>query len=265
MTTMPPMAAGLSAKSIPTPVSSKIGQAQAARPARKSLMMRKYQIASLRSDGEVRLSDQIGPAMPIFESAFSAFARGTLINTAQGLVAVEDLVPGMDIVTAEGTTSQLVWIGSMTLVPMVKGEPVENAKLTRITAGAFGVNRPGYDLMAGPAARVLTRPMGTGEMINSDRVLTPAQSLTDGMSVIEIRPQRAVTVYHICLREHAIICAGGMEVESFHPGLGFERHMGENMLSLFMSLFPHVDKPSDFGSLAQQRLPFKTPHEMIAA
>lgn len=263
--TMPPFAAGLSAQSTAALVNGTPGQTPAARPARKSLMMRKYQIASLQSDGEVRFSDQIGPAMPIFESAFSAFARGTLINTTVGPVAVEDLVPGMEIVTSDGSASPLLWIGSMTLVPTIKGVPVANAKLARVMSGTFGVNSPGDDLMAGPGARVLTRPAGMGEMIDSDRVLTPVQDLTDGMNVIEITPPRAVVVYHICLQEHAIIRAGGLDVETFHPGPGFERHMGENMLALFMSLFPHVNKPADFGSLAHQRLPFKTPHELIAA
>ena len=96
-------------------------------------------------------------------------------------------------------------------------------------------------------------------------MLAPARDMTDGMNVIEIQPPRAVTVYHICLREHAVINAGGLEVETFHPGPGFERHMGENMLSLFLSLFPHIDKPADFGELARQRLPFRAPHEVIAA
>ena len=84
---------------------------------RKARMMRRYRIRSLREDGSVHETENIGPATPVFEKAFSAFARGTLIKTTTGPVAVEDLEPGMMLITAEHGPSQLLWIGSMTLVP----------------------------------------------------------------------------------------------------------------------------------------------------
>ena len=67
---------------------------------RKARMMRRYRIRSLREDGSVHETENIGPATPVFEKAFSAFARGTLIKTTTGPVAVEDLEPGMMLITA---------------------------------------------------------------------------------------------------------------------------------------------------------------------
>ena len=46
--------------------------------------MRKYEVASLARDGTVRYSEHITPASIAFESAFAAFARGTLIATTDG-------------------------------------------------------------------------------------------------------------------------------------------------------------------------------------
>jgi len=216
--------------------------------------MRKYHITSLLADGQVRSSDQIGPAMPIFEAAFSAFAHGTLIATTRGQVAVEDLVPGMKLATADQGAMQLLWIGAMTLIPRSNDIPGGGGSLTRIMADSFGFGRPQADLMAGPGARLLMRSPGGGTQGN-DKVLTPATRMVDGMNAIEIVPPRPVTVYHLCLRRHAIISAGGMEAESFHPGAGFERNMGPNMLSLFLSFFAHVKQARDFGALAHARLP----------
>mgnify|MGYP005839587045 CR=1 FL=1 len=229
---------------------------------RKKLVMRKYRISALLEDGSLRESDQIGPAMPIFESAFSAFAHGTLIATSNGPVPVEDLVPGMNIWTIDRGAVPLLWLGSMTLMPRSDLLP-QGSSLTRITADSFGMGRPQADVMAGPGARLLLRPGRGMASSEAGRALIPASRIVDGMNAIEITPPAPVTVYHLCLRRHAIISAAGLETESFHPGPGFERNMGPNMLGLFLSFFPHVRAPRDFGQLAQERLPFD--HELYNA
>ncbi len=224
--------------------------------ARKPRMLRKYRIQSLRADGSVHDSENIGPATAIFETAFSAFARGTLIKTTTGPVAIEDLAPGASVITAEHGPSQVLWVGSMTLVPHVEGLTPRDCRVTRIMPDAFGMERPMLNMMAGPGARLLARPASLRDSFGGARVLTPARDLADGVQVVEVTPPSAITVYHLCLRRHATIIAGGLECESFHPGAGFERQMGQNMLSLFLSFFPHIRKPGDFGDLAHPRLPF---------
>lgn len=216
--------------------------------------MRKFHITALHDDGDVRVSDQIGPAMPIFEAAFSAFAHGTLIATTRGQIPVEDLQPGMKLVTETHGPLQLRWVGSMTLVPRCERFP-QGSSLTRITADSFGFGRPRADILVGPGARFAMRPAGPGGRGGNDPVLTPASALADGVNAIEIVPPRPVTVYHLCLRRHTIVSAAGMPAESYHPGAGFERQIGPNMLSLFLSFFPDVKQPRDFGPLACERLP----------
>ena len=227
-----------------------------------SLVMRKFQIASLTRSGAIYRTDQIGPATPLFESAFSAFAHGTLIKTVDGMIAIEDLQPGTPIVTAEAGPQPLQWIGSMTLVPNRQGAAPETAQLTRFMADSLGPARPATDLMAGPAARLLTRPTDLHDIAGTDTVLAPAHELSDGVHVINITPPRPVTVYHLCLRRHATIAAAGLEVETFHPGTRFEQQVGPNMLSLFLSFFPHIHTPSDFGPLAYPRVSLNGPSDI---
>ncbi|MEO0746752.1 MAG: Hint domain-containing protein [Pseudomonadota bacterium] len=236
---------------------SRTESATAAQPARKPLKMRKYSIKAVTQAGDVKRSDQIGPAMPIFEAAFSAFAHGTIIATDEGPVAVEDLMPGMRIMTMDDTTAPLIWVGAMTLIPRSVDMP-EGGSLTRITSDSFGPARPHADLLAGPGARLLLRRPARFSIQGDERPLTPASKIADGMNAIEIVPPTPLTTYHLCLPKHAIVSANGMDVESFHPGAGFERNMGPNMLALFMSFFPHVKDVRDFGPLAHPRLPFDT-------
>ncbi|WP_306116808.1 MULTISPECIES: Hint domain-containing protein [unclassified Roseovarius] len=221
--------------------------------ARKSLVMRKFRVSSLTRGGDIYETDQIGPATPLFEAAFSAFAHGTLIKTDEGQVAVEDLQPGTNILTTEYGALPLLWIGSMTLMPREDDGTQPPVQLTRIMADSFGPARPAQDLMAGPGARLLTRRTEIHDIVGTEQVLSPARDMVDGVHVINIAPPRPVTVYHLCLQRHATITAAGLSAETFHPGPGFERALGPNMLSLFLSFFPHIHVPSDFGPLAYPR------------
>jgi hypothetical protein len=127
-------------------------------------------------------------------------------------------------------------------------------------AEAFGMGRPLCDVLAGPGARLLSRQAGIEENTGGRRVLTPAHEMADGFGVIPVAPPAPVTVYHLGLRRHGTITAAGLEMETFHPGPGFERGLDAQQLAQFLSLFPHIRTPADFGTLAHLRLPLVTPH-----
>jgi len=226
--------------------------ASVAQPRRKSLM-RKYEVASLAPDGTVHYSDHIAPASVAFESAFAAFARGTIIFTQTGPCAIEDLQPGIRVLTVDGAPQPVLWIGRMTLVPTAPVAAPTQLRLTRIMADSFGLARPMPDLLLGHAARLLRSPAELREYGLQTTVLTPAKAFIDGVSVIEIAPPSPVALFHIGLANHAILRAAGLEVESFHPGPALLRDMGHNARSLFLSLFPHITQEDGFGPLCQPR------------
>ncbi|WP_294621624.1 Hint domain-containing protein [uncultured Roseovarius sp.] len=261
----PSTAARLSAATPSTALPRRIGPGVSPTKSRRALVMRKYQISALRADGDIRQSEQIGPALPLFEAAFSAFARGTLIQTAHGPVAIEDLLPGDEIVTAEYGPTRLLWVGSMTLVPKPDSPAPPEARMTRVMPEAFGMGKPMTNIMFGPGARVLAPAARLREQIGNEKILTPMHHLHDGHGVIEVMPPRPVSVYHLCLAKHATINAGGLSVESYHPGSGFERKIGDKMLGLFLSFFPHIKAPHEFGGLSHLRLPLMSADELEAA
>lgn len=219
---------------------------------------RKFRALWLDRRGDVQEAEQTAPASVLFDAAHSAFARGTLITTTYGPIAIEDLMPGDRVITAEHGPQSVLWIGSMTLAAST-GQVAAPCRLTRIMTDAFGAMRPISDLMVGPGARFLSHPRHLRARFGSDPVLTPAHAMKDGMQIVDVFPRQPVTLYHLCLETHGIITANGLQTESFHPGAGFERGLDRATLEQFLGLFPHVDAPRDFGPLAHMRLPLDTP------
>jgi len=215
---------------------------------RDTIRTRMYDISWLRPDGTTQTHRQSAPATPAFEAAFSAFAHGALVSTSTGPVAVEDLRPGMRLVTNERGPSPLLWIGSMTLLPNDDNSDPSQPKLTRVMADAFGMGRPMPDFLAGPGARLMQRSAGF-----SEQTLRPVHEFVDGINVISVRPPSPVRLYHLGLHRHATINVAGLSAETYHPGPGFDSVMNHETLLQFMSFFPHMRRPTDFGGLAHPR------------
>ncbi|MAU52049.1 MAG: hypothetical protein CMN17_06640 [Roseovarius sp.] len=229
--------------------------ARAPEPHLVDLPIRRYRCQWLDLGGAVSEAEHALPALPLLDAAHGGFARGTLIETPRGPVAIEDLLPGDTVLTAGQGALPVLWIGSATLSP----DADAGTALTRIMADAFGIGRPFADLMMGPGGRLMARPRSLRARLGAERVLTPAHALADGMTAFRLVPRQPVTLYHLALRRHAAITVNGIETESFHPGVGFERALDGATLRLVMSAFPHLAAPQDFGPLARMRLPLDAP------
>ncbi|AMY68226.1 Hint domain-containing protein [Frigidibacter mobilis] len=218
------------------------------RPLRAMPLARRYEASFLRASGEIGTLSRLAPAMPLFEQAFSAVARGTLIATPNGPVAVEDLHPGVLLSTTEAEPEPLLWAGSITLYPAANTDtgssaPVpaaEPARLTRMMADSFGMGRPMSDVVLGPHARVLRRDPRLRPIVGGAEAYVPVRALQDGDCVIEVAPATPVSVHHLVLGQQRTLSASGIEIESFHPGAGFAEMMDPQLLALFLSLFPHI-------------------------
>jgi len=209
-------------------------------------MSRRFDIAYLCDDGSPEFRQIIAPSLPSFEAAFSAFGRGLLINTVEGPCAIEDLQPGMRVETQEYGALPVKWIGSMQVIPNVPADRPELSKLVRIMADRFGIGRPVVDMILGPGARLL---QGDG----SDATYVPAKDIVDGDGVFQLTPPAPTRVYHIVLPRQATILAGGLQLESYHPGAHKAELLGPEMLRQYLSLFPQMTNLSGFGPMAHPR------------
>lgn len=213
---------------------------------------RLFEVTALRADGTRSISTFKAPAIPLFESAFAAFARGVVLNGPAGPVAIEDLQPGDMLDTVGGAPARVVWIGSSNFVPADTGRRMP---MVRVMADSFGPTRPTSFVTLGPWARILHTPAHLRSMTDGAPMLTPVHEFVDGVNVIEVVPPTPVRMFHICLTRHAAIDVGGIAVETFHPGLAAARRLSHAQRTFFLSMFPQFAHLSDFGPLAHPRAP----------
>ena len=256
---------------IRTGTTSPAHAAAVARPLRAMPLTRRYESMWLTPEGEIDSSTRIAPATPLFEEAFSGLARGSVLTAETGPVAIEDVVPGMRLLTAEGVFEQVTWVGSLVQYPATGGVPGSQDMseapigLTRITAEAFGAGRPMGDLVLGPRARICLRDARLKRATGLDAAFVPARAFIDGVSVIEVSPVAPVTLYHLVLKRQSALKVMGLEFESYHPGDGAAEMIDPRMLLLFEAIFPQMVSLAGFGRMRHPRLTRFEVEDMLGA
>ncbi len=141
----------------------------------------------------------------VYQQAAPCYCTGTLIRTARGDVATEQLVVGDLVVTASGEHRPIRWIGSRLTHPRRHARPNE-AQPIRISAHAFGENRPARDLRVSPGHSLCVDVVG--------EVLIPAGVLVNGTTITREDVDH-VTYWHVELDSHDILLAENMPAESY--------------------------------------------------
>lgn len=216
-------------------------------------LMRKYEVAHLTPLSDIHECSIIAPAQPAFEDAFAAFGRGAIVQTENGPVAVEDLLPGDRVVTSLGVQT-LLWRGMMSISPDGENPRAHMQTMTRITSDAMGYGRPALDLVLGPAARMLHRSPAAKTLTGRDAVLIPVRDYIDGSQIIELRPIARVNCYQLGFARHACVQVNGIDVETLHPGPWHSLGLRGDLHDMLMAMFPHIQRYSDFGDLVAPRL-----------
>ena len=132
------------------------------------------------------------------------FAAGTLIETANGPIAIELLSVGDELMTSAGT-SKVVWTGSMRL--RCADTPWEaSVAPVRISANAIAEAVPSRDLVVSPGHGIGFDLLGP--------VLVPAGVLVNGTTVMAEAPEW-IDYWHVEVEGHAMIKAEGLSCESY--------------------------------------------------
>ncbi|MDS9468577.1 Hint domain-containing protein [Paracoccus sp. MBLB3053] len=144
------------------------------------------------------------------EDLLECFAAGTRVATPNGEVAVETLGIGDQILTEDGRSVEVKWIGRQTASKVFT--PAERFVPVRVKAGALGNGLPHSDL-------VLT----ADHALVLDGLAINAGALVNGTSIafdpIEALPERVI-YYHVETEDHDVILANGVPAETFVDYIG---------------------------------------------
>jgi Hint domain len=133
----------------------------------------------------------------------ACFARGTMIRTPRGEVAVETLAIGDDVTTLDGATRPVKWIGRRAFSTRFLSQSSRVAPvLIRANAIADGV--PCRDLRVSPEHAIFI-----------DGVLVPAINLVNGQTIVRDLQGDVIEYFHIELDDQSIVYADGAPAETY--------------------------------------------------
>lgn len=149
------------------------------------------------------LPDNLGNATD--SSLTECFLEGTKISTPKGATRVEELSIGDAILTADGESIPVRWIGRQRVVCAFL--PPERLMPVRIRAGALGAGLPLRDLH-----------LTANHALMIEGLLINASALINGTSIDWIPLTELGTeysIYHIETEHHSLILAEGTPAESY--------------------------------------------------
>lgn len=163
------------------------------------------------------------------------FAQGTRIMTANGPVEVEHLRAGDSVITLEGSSEPILWVGQRHHARLgAKHKPI------RIAQGALGNGQPERELWVSPQHRMFVSSKIAARVTGAAQLLVPAQCLLALEGVEQVAEVSEITYFHILLTDHRVIWAEGAAAESFFPGPMALQSLTERSLSEVSALLPGV-------------------------
>jgi hypothetical protein len=159
-----------------------------------------------------------GPHTTVLNSAtdqldVTCFYAGTMVRTPDGEVRVETLKRGDLVLTSDGRSIPISWLGRQT-VSTLFSDPLRVLPI-RIKAGALAENVPSRDLLVSPDHAILV-----------EGALIQAGALVNGSSIVRERNvPRVFTYYHVEVDDHSLILAENTPAETFVDNvdrLGFD-------------------------------------------
>lgn len=174
------------------------------------------------------------------------FTPGTMIETARGLVAVEELCVGDLVATLDDGLQPVRWIGQTTIARRDLAQH-ERLRPVFIGKGALGGGAPVRDMRVSPMHRVLWSGVRAELLFGSDEVLLPAGHLVGQCGITRSLPYGPVTYIHLAFDVHQIILSDGAWTESFLPGhqalSGFDADVRAEIEALFGEFCSQAARP----------------------
>lgn len=170
-------------------------------------------------------------------NSIPCFVAGTLIDTPDGRVPVEELEPGDLVDTLDNGPQPVRWIGRRVV------EAAENFAPICIAANTFGRHDT---LLVSPQHRVLIRDPLAELMFGEGEVLVSAKDLVNDKSVKRLEGGN-VEYVHILFDQHQVVFSQGLATESFLPGPQTKESFEQDIVDEICALFPEIDPETGDG------------------
>ncbi len=187
------------------------------------------------TDGGLTYQVQTNPG----PGAVPCLTKGTIVQTGQGRVQVENLTKGMEVTTHLSVSKPL----RMVLRKKIGARQMrKNRKLypIRICKGALGSNLPERDLLVSRQHRMLVKSKIVKRMFGVTEVLIPAIKLTELPGIFVDDTVENVEYFHLVFDQHEVIYAEGAPTESFLPGPEALKSISPEAREEILAIFPKV-------------------------
>ncbi|UWQ55465.1 Hint domain-containing protein [Leisingera caerulea] len=159
------------------------------------------------------------------------FLRGTMIRVPGGEIAVEDLRPGMEVLTCDNGPQVLLWTGSRRTACTPDTAPI------RFAPDSCGNDR---DLYVSPQHRMVVSGAMAELLFGETEVLVKAKDLVNDRTVRPALELEEAEYFHLLFGSHQILWANGALSESYQPGpetaAGFDAGTQAEIRDLFPDL-----------------------------
>ncbi|MEX0302599.1 MAG: Hint domain-containing protein [Leisingera sp.] len=175
------------------------------------------------------------------------FLRGTMIRVPGGEVPVEDLRPGMQVLTYDNGPQELQWIGSRRTACTPQSTPIRFAK------GTCGNHR---DLCVSPQHRMLISGAQAELLFGEAEVLVKAKDLVNDRTIRPALELEEAEYFHLLFGRHQIVWADGALSESYQPGPETAAGFDSGTLAEIQELFPELctETGRGYGNAARRAL-----------
>uniref|UniRef100_UPI00356427A0 Hint domain-containing protein n=1 Tax=Paracoccus seriniphilus TaxID=184748 RepID=UPI00356427A0 len=182
------------------------------------------------------------------------FVAGTLIETAEGEVPVEELEKGMRVITADHGPCTIKMVKSQT-IPALTSRRFPHLRPIRIRANALGAGLPKRDLLVSPQHRILVRSQIARRMFNASEVLVAAKHLLELEGIEIAHDLDSFTYVHFLCHDHQIVFAEGAPSESLYLGQEAFKAMTPAAMQELAQIFPELaEHPDEFDYEAARPL-----------
>lgn len=215
---------------------------------------RKFDIMILDPKGQVREFSTILRAHHAYENAFAVLSHNAVVQTQNGMVAVEDVIPGDKVRLSDGTFDTVLWRGRTSMNTHDDQAQGRKIMLTRFTTDAMGEARPAQDVVLGSGARIVYHASGLSTVTGTEAAFLPASDLIDDNTVVRLHPAQRISLFQFGFAKERAMRVNGLDVGSLHPGSAFDLALRGDALREYLSLFPHKRGFEDFGMTLYPRL-----------